>query len=83
MSRRRGHGDGDGGQSPVTAVPGTREAIEREMKKRLGVGADTIDTLDEDARAAVRLMEQHIASVERNLRLDPRVPDLASVLRTN
>lgn len=25
-----------------------REAIEREMKKRLGVGADTIDTLDEE-----------------------------------
>lgn len=34
-----------------------------------------------DARAAVRLMEQHIASVERNLRLDPRNPDLAAVLR--
>ncbi len=26
----------------------TREAIQREMKKRLGVGADTIDTLDEE-----------------------------------
>src|SRR4026207_1718689 len=25
------------------------EAIQREMKKRLGVGADTIDTLDEEA----------------------------------
>jgi DNA-binding GntR family transcriptional regulator len=34
-----------------------------------------------DARAAVRLMEQHLASVERNLRLDPRNPDLAAVLR--
>ena len=34
-----------------------------------------------DARAAVRLMEQHIASVERNLRLDPRTPDLAAALR--
>jgi len=34
-----------------------------------------------DARAAARLMEQHIASVERNLRLDPRTPDLAAVLR--
>jgi DNA-binding GntR family transcriptional regulator len=34
-----------------------------------------------DARAAVRLMEQHIHSVERNLQLDPRTPDLASVLR--
>lgn len=34
-----------------------------------------------DARAAVRLMEHHITSVERNLRLDPRTPDLAAVLR--
>jgi DNA-binding GntR family transcriptional regulator len=33
-----------------------------------------------DARAAARLMENHIASVERNLRLDPRAPDLAAVL---
>src|SRR5882724_12256338 len=33
-----------------------------------------------DARAAARLMEQHIARVERNLRLDPRAPDLAAVL---
>lgn len=34
-----------------------------------------------DARAAVKLMEQHIHSVERNLQLDPRTPDLESVLR--
>lgn len=34
-----------------------------------------------DGRLAARLMEQHITSVERNLRLDPRTPDLASVLR--
>lgn len=34
-----------------------------------------------DGRAAARLMEQHITSVERNLRLDPRTPDLASVLK--
>jgi DNA-binding GntR family transcriptional regulator len=34
-----------------------------------------------DARAAVKLMEQHIVSVERNLRLDPRTPDLRTVLR--
>ncbi|HTT14121.1 MAG TPA: GntR family transcriptional regulator [Burkholderiaceae bacterium] len=33
-----------------------------------------------DARAAARLMEHHIANVERNLRLDPRAPDLAAVL---
>jgi len=34
-----------------------------------------------DGRAAARLMEQHLAAVERNLRLDPRTPDLAAVLR--
>lgn len=34
-----------------------------------------------DVRAATRLMEQHIRSVERNLRLDPRTPDLAAALR--
>jgi len=34
-----------------------------------------------DARAAARLMERHLESVERNLRLDPRTPDLAVALR--
>ena len=34
-----------------------------------------------DSRAAARLMEHHIANVERNLRLDPRTPDLAATLR--
>jgi DNA-binding GntR family transcriptional regulator len=34
-----------------------------------------------DARAAARLMAQHLASVERNLQLDPRSPDLAAALR--
>ena len=33
-----------------------------------------------DARAAVKLMEQHLHNVERNLRLDPRTPDLGAVL---
>jgi DNA-binding GntR family transcriptional regulator len=33
-----------------------------------------------DARAAVRLMEAHLNNVERNLRLDPRTPDLGAVL---
>jgi DNA-binding GntR family transcriptional regulator len=33
-----------------------------------------------DARAAVRLMEAHLHNVERNLRLDPRTPDLGAVL---
>jgi DNA-binding GntR family transcriptional regulator len=34
-----------------------------------------------DARAAVRLMDHHLSNVERNLRLAPRTPDLAAVLR--
>jgi DNA-binding GntR family transcriptional regulator len=34
-----------------------------------------------DARAAVRLLESHLHNVERNLRLNPRVNDLASVLQ--
>ena len=33
-----------------------------------------------DARAAVKLMASHLHNVERNLRLDPRAPDLGSVL---
>jgi DNA-binding GntR family transcriptional regulator len=33
-----------------------------------------------DARAAVKLMQSHLQNVERNLRLNPRVPDLPSVL---
>ena len=34
-----------------------------------------------DAETAVALMAQHLASVERNLHLHPRTPDLAAVLR--
>jgi DNA-binding GntR family transcriptional regulator len=41
-----------------------------------------VDALERrDARAAVRLMNQHLASVERNLRFDPRSTDLAKALR--
>jgi DNA-binding GntR family transcriptional regulator len=41
-----------------------------------------VDALQKrDARAAVKLMEDHLHNVERNLRLNPRVPDLESVLR--
>ncbi|MET0332961.1 MAG: GntR family transcriptional regulator [Rhizobacter sp.] len=40
-----------------------------------------VDALEQrDARAAVRLMQGHLHNVERNLRLNPRVPDLESVL---
>jgi len=40
-----------------------------------------VDALERrDARAAAKLMEDHLHNVERNLKLDPRVPDLESVL---
>jgi len=40
-----------------------------------------VDVLEQrDARAASRLMDQHIASVQRNLRLDPLCVDLAAAL---
>jgi DNA-binding GntR family transcriptional regulator len=41
-----------------------------------------VDALDRrDARAAARLMEHHIAAVEKNLRLDPHTVDLSAALR--
>ena len=41
-----------------------------------------VDALEKrDARAAVKLMQGHLHHVERNLKLDPRSPDLESVLR--
>lgn len=41
-----------------------------------------VDALERrDGRAAARLLEQHLDSVERNLRLNPRVNDLAAALQ--
>ena len=41
-----------------------------------------VDALEKrDARAAARLMENHLQHVEQNLRLQPRFPDLAAALR--
>jgi DNA-binding GntR family transcriptional regulator len=41
-----------------------------------------VDALEaRDAKAAVKLMQEHLHHVERNLRLDPRIPDLQSALR--
>jgi len=43
-----------------------------------------VDALERgDARDAARLTLKHLGSVERNLRLDPRRPDLALVLNLN
>ena len=42
-----------------------------------------VDALERrDTRAAARLTEQHLDHVERNLRLDPRSPDLGRILRS-
>ncbi len=41
-----------------------------------------VDAIEQrDARAAARLMAQHLASVQRNLQLDPHTPDLAAALK--
>ena len=40
-----------------------------------------VDALEKhDGRAALRLMEDHLHNVEKNLQLDPRVPDLEAAL---
>jgi len=40
-----------------------------------------VDALERhDARAALRLMQDHLHHVEQNLQLDPRVPDLEAAL---
>ena len=42
-----------------------------------------VDALEKrDVRAAVRLTEEHLEHVERNVRLDPNPPDLSQILRT-
>lgn len=44
--------------------------------------AAIVDALEQrQLQAAVQLAETHIEQVERNLRLDPRVPDLAEALK--
>lgn len=43
-----------------------------------------VDALERrDARAAARLTHEHLSSVERNLRLHPRTPDLAQALQAS
>ena len=42
-----------------------------------------VDAIEKrDPRAAVKLMESHLHNVEHKLHLDPRIPDLASALRS-
>jgi type II secretion system protein E len=58
---------------PVLA---TTEAINREMKKRLGVGADTIDTLDDEA--GLQVVDEEGGALSNNL--DEAAED-ASIIR--
>ncbi len=53
----------------------SREAVQREIKKRLGVGADTIGTLDEEK--SIQVLEE--SSEETNL--DEAAEDEASIIR--
>jgi type II secretion system protein E len=58
---------------PVLA---TAEALNREMKKRLGVGADTIDTLDNEA--GLQVVDEDSGAADNNL--DEAAED-ASIIR--
>ena len=60
---------------PLTPVLATTEAVQREMKKRLGVGADTIGTLDEEK--AITVVDEN---AEGN-NLDEGAEDEASIIR--
>jgi len=60
---------------PLTPVLATTEAVQREMKKRLGVGADTIGTLDEEK--AITVVDEN---AEDN-NLDTGAQDEASIIR--
>jgi len=53
-------------------------SAERSLEEHVAI----VDALERrDARAAARLMAEHLRDVERNLQLDPRVRDLGQVLR--
>jgi general secretion pathway protein E/type IV pilus assembly protein PilB len=58
----------------VRPVLATSEAIQREIKKRLGIGADTIDTLEEEA--AIQVVDEG----EEETDLDKAAED-ASIIR--
>ncbi len=59
----------------LTPVLASTEAVQREMKKRLGVGADTIGTLDEEK--AITVVDEN--SEDNNL--DTGAEDEASIIR--
>jgi len=59
----------------LTPVLASTEALQREMKKRLGVGADTIGTLDEEK--AITVVDEN--SEDNNL--DTGAEDEASIIR--
>jgi DNA-binding GntR family transcriptional regulator len=53
-------------------------SAEHSLEEHVGI----VDALEKrDARLAAKLMEKHIAAVEKNLRLDPLTVDLSTALR--
>ena len=74
----------DGRREPFDrpkVLSGLRRACDKRAiaSERIEAIVDAIEK--RDPRAAVRLMEGHLLSVEQNLHLHPRIPDLASALR--
>ncbi len=63
----------------LTPILAPSEAIRREMKKRLGVGADTLDTLEEEASVLV-VDEAGLAAGDEENDLDSAAED-ASIIR--
>ena len=69
------------GQVPADHPQCSRRAAEGELGLLGGHEVAVHLMVHIDADAAVQLMAGHLSSVEQNLRLDPRTPDLAAALR--
>jgi DNA-binding GntR family transcriptional regulator len=61
----------------ITLMYQSAHSAEHSLEEHVAI-VDAIEKRDGDAAAA--LMEDHLNNVERNLELDPRAPDLGSVL---
>lgn len=64
----------------ITLMYQSSHSAEHSLEEHVAI-VDAIERRDADG--AARLMEDHLHNVERNLRLDPRTPDLESVLLPN
>ncbi len=64
--------------SLISLMYQSSHSAEHSQQEHVGI----VDALERrDARAAVKLVEQHLGNVERNLRLNPRASDLALALQ--